>query len=327
MQKKIKLLYVYEERIPLPLKSLVENQIKKGNFLYKKMTYKLSKLKQEKLFEWADAVFFAPGRFIEDDVLKKAQNNVKIFQLWSSGFEKFNIKTTKKLKIPLANNGSQNSTAVSEMAVLLMMAVNRKLPHFHERTITGNWKNNSHGFDLYEMHGKILGIIGFGNIGKKVAKICNSFGMKILYFDKIRAPRKLEKELNVQFVTKDTIIKKSDILSIHLHLNSETKKIIDKKSIQNMKRNSILINVSRSQLVDNKALLQALKNNKIRGAGLDVHDKEPTLKNDELNNHPGVVVTPHISGSTYDTYLRVIKSCLDNIKNTIKNKKNMKWEV
>ena len=327
MKKKIKLLYVYEERIPLPLRNLVEKQIKKRNFLYKKMNYRLNKLKQEKLFNWADAVFFAPGRFIEDDVLKKAQNNDKIFQLWSSGFEKFNVKTTKKLKIPLANNGSQNATAVSEMAVLLMMAVNRNLPHFHERTITGNWKNNSHGFDLYEMYGKTLGIIGLGNIGKKVAKICNSFGMKILYFDKIKATKKIEKELNVQFTSKNQIIKRSDILSLHLHLNEETKKIIDKRSIQNMKKNSILINVSRSQLVDNKALLAALKSNKIRGAGLDVHDNEPTLKNDELNNHPGVVATPHISGSTYDTYLRVIQNCLQNIENTIKNKKNMRWEV
>ncbi len=327
MSKKIKLLYVYEERIPIPLRNLVEKQIKKFNFLHKKMTYKLAKSKQKKLLSWADAVFFAPGRFIEYDVLKKAKNNVKLFQLWSSGFEKFNVEGAKKLKIPLANNGSQNSTAVAEMAVLLMMAVNRKLPHFHHRTITGNWKNNSHGFDLYEMYGKTLGIIGFGNIGKKVAKICNSFGMKILYYDKIRATRKLEKELDAKFVSKNTIIKKSDILSIHLHLNNKTKKIIDKKTIQKMKKNSILINVSRSQLVDNKALLQALKSNKIRGAGLDVHDKEPTVKNDELNNHPGVVVTPHISGSTYDTYLRVIKSCLENIENTIKNRKNIKWEV
>ena len=327
MSKKIKLLYVYEERIPTPLRNLVEKQIKKFNFLHKKMTYKLAKSKQKKLFSWADAVFFAPGRFIEDDVLKKAKNNVKLFQLWSSGFEKFNVEGAKKLKIPLANNGSQNSTAVAEMTVLLMMAVNRKLPHFHHRTITGNWKNNSHGFDLYEMFGKTLGIIGFGNIGKKVAKICNSFGMKILYYDKVRATRKLEKELDAKFVSKNIIIKKSDILSIHLHLNNKTKKIIDKNSIQKMKKNSILINVSRSQLVDNKALLQALKSNKIRGAGLDVHDKEPTVKNDELNNHPGVVVTPHISGSTYDTYLRVIKNCLENIENTIKNRKNIKWEV
>jgi len=327
MQKKIKLLYVYEERIPFPLRKIVESEIKKNKFSYKKMTYKLSKFKQEKLFCWADAVFFAPGRFIHDDVIKKAQNNVKIFQLWSSGFEKFNFKTTKKLGIPLANNGSQNSIAVSEMAVLLMMAVNRKLPHFHNRTITGNWKNNSHGVDLFEMHGKTLGIIGFGNIGKKVAKICKSFGMKILYYDKVRASKKLEKELGAQFVKKNKILKKSDIVTIHLHLNNETKKIIDKKSIQSMKKNSILINVSRSQLVDNKALLLALKNNKIRGAGLDVHDKEPTIKNDELNNHPGVVVTPHISGSTHDTYLRVIKSCLDNIINTVKNKRNIKWEV
>ena len=123
------------------------------------------------------------------------------------------------------------------------------------------------------------------------------------------------------------LIKKSDIVTIHLHLNDKTKNMISGKLIKSMKKNSILINVSRPQLVDNKALLNALKKNKIRGAGLDVLDKEPTIKNDPLNNHPGVVVTPHIAGSTYDTYLRVIKNCLNNIQNTLRNKKNIRWVI
>jgi lactate dehydrogenase-like 2-hydroxyacid dehydrogenase len=327
MKKKIKLLYVYEERIPFHLRKLVKTQIKKKRFLHKQMTYQTDKSEQKKLFGWADAVFFAPGRYIEDDVLEKGKKNIKIFQLWSSGFEKFNVKAAKNLEIPLANNGSQNAISVAEMTVLLMLAVNRKLPHFHKRAISGNWKNNSHGYDLYEMYGKTLGIIGFGNIGKKVAKICKGFGVKILYFDKVRASKNIEKKLSAKFVSKNTLLKNSDIISIHLHLNNETENIINKYSLQKIKKNSILINVSRSKLVDNKALFQALKKGKLRGAGLDVHDKEPTIKNDKLNNHPNVVVTPHISGSTYDTYLRVINSCLDNIKNTIKNNKNIKWRV
>jgi phosphoglycerate dehydrogenase-like enzyme len=327
MKKKYKLLYVYQERIPIPLRNLVEKEIKNKKFSYKKMTYKLNQSKQKKLFGWADAILFAPGRYIQDNILKKAKNNVKIFQLWSSGYDKFNIAGAKKLKIPVANNGSQNSIAVAEHAILLMLAVNRKLPHFHERTVKGNWKNNSHGFDLYEMFGKTLGIIGFGNIGKKVSQICKSFGMKILYYDKIRSPKYLEKKLGVQYVSKNVLIKKSDIVTIHLHLNDKTKNMISGKLIKNMKKKSILINVSRPQLVDNKALLNALKKNKIRGAGLDVHDKEPTIKNDPLNNHPGVVATPHIAGSTYDTYLRVLKSCLNNIQNTLVNKKNIRWVI
>ena len=327
MKKKFKLLYVYEERIPIPLRNLVERQIKKNNFSYKKMTYKSNKKVQKKLFSWTDAVFFAPGRHIDDDVFEKAANSVKIFQLWSSGYDKFNIKGARKFNIPVANNGSQNSISVAEQTVLLMLAVNRKLPHFHSRTVSGNWKNNSHGFDLHEMFGKTLGIIGFGKIGKRVARICKSFGMKIFYYDKIRSARNIEKELNAKYISKNLLIKNSDILSLHLHLNKNTKKILNAKLIKSMKKNSILINVSRSQLVDNKALLNAIKKNKIRGAGLDVHDREPTVKNDPLNNHPNVVVTPHIAGSTYDTYLRVIENCLNNIKNTLRNKKKIKWVI
>ena len=327
MKKKIKLLYVYEERIPTELRNLVEENIKKYNFLYKKMTYKLSKPKQKELFSWADAVFFAPGRFISSDVLEVGKKNIKIFQLWSSGFEKFNFQAAKKLKIPLSNNGGENAIAVSEMTVLLMLAINRKLSHFSKRASSGNWKNNSHGVDLFEMYNKTVGIIGFGNIGKKVARICKSFGMKILYYDKIKLSKKLEKKFSVNYAAKNMLLNKSDIITLHLHLNKETKNILNKKSFIEMKRKPILINVSRSRLVDNKELLKALNKNIIRGAGLDVHDIEPTIKNDALNNHPGVVATPHIAGSTKDTYLRVINGCLKNIKNTINNKNDIKWEV
>ena len=160
MKNFFKLLYVYEERIPIPLRNLVETQIKKRNFFYKKMTYKSKIEVQKKLFRWADAVFFAPGRYINDDVFESSASNLKIFQLWSSGYDKFNIKGARKFNIPVANNGSQNSISVAEQTVLLMLAVNRKLPHFHSRASSGNWKNNSHGFDLHEMFNKNLGILG-----------------------------------------------------------------------------------------------------------------------------------------------------------------------
>lgn len=327
MKKKNKLLYVYEERIPLGLRKLVKDHIKKHDFLCKEMTYNSSKTRQKYLLSWADAVFFAPGRHIPSDILERGKDNIKIFQLWSSGFEKFNFRGAKKLKIPLANNGSDNGTAVSEMTVLLMLAIYKKLLHFSQRGALGNWKNNSHGLDLFEMSGKTVGIIGFGNIGRRVAKICKSFGMKILYFDKIKQSKKIEKETDATHVTKKTLLNKSDIITLHLHYNLQTKNILNKESFKQMKKNPVLINTSRAALVDNKELLKCLKKNKISGAGLDVHDVEPTLKGDLLNNFPTVVATPHIAGSTYDTYVRVINGCLRNIKHTIKNKKNIKWEV
>lgn len=327
MKKKNKLLYVYEERIPLGLRKLVKEHIKKHNFLCKEMTYNSSKTRQKYLLSWADAVFFAPGRHIPIDILETGKDNIKIFQLWSSGFEKFNFRAAKKLKIPLANNGSDNGTAVSEMTVLLMLAIYKKLVHFSQRGALGNWKNNSHGLDLFEMSGKTVGIIGFGNIGRRVAKICKSFGMKILYFDKIKQSKKIEKETDATYVTKKILLNKSDIITLHLHYNLQTKNILNKESFKQMKKNPVLINTSRAALVDNKELLKCLKKNKISGAGLDVHDVEPTLKGDLLNNFPTVVATPHIAGSTYDTYVRVINGCLKNIKHTIKNKKDIKWEV
>jgi len=327
MKKKNKLLYVYEERIPLGLRRLVKNYIKKHNFLCKEMTYNLGKTRQKQLFSWADAVFFAPGRHISTDVLERGKNNIKILQLWSSGFEKFNFSGAEKFKIPLANNGSDNATAVSEMTVLLMLAIYKKLIHFSRRCASGNWKNNSHGLDLFEMSGKTVGIIGFGNIGRRVAKICKSFGMKIIYFDKIKHSKKIESVTDATRVTKKELLNRSDIITLHLHFNTQTKNILNKDSFKQMKKKPVLINTSRAALVDNKELLKYLKKNKVSGAGLDVHDVEPTLKGDLLNNFSTVVATPHIAGSTYDTYVRVIDGCLRNIKNTIKNKKSIKWKV
>ena len=156
------LLYVYEERIPEILQKLVILEIKKKKFNLKKMTYKTSLKHQKKLFSWCDAVLFAPGRYLENEVVESAKN-CKIFQLWSSGFDKFNVKAAKN-NITICNNGSQNNISVAEHAVMLMLSLNRKLIHFNNITKNGNWAGNSHGVDLFEMKNKVLGIIGFGNI-------------------------------------------------------------------------------------------------------------------------------------------------------------------
>ena len=324
--KKYNILYVYEERIPFSLRKLVKSYISRKKFNLKEMTYNFSEKKQQKLIAWSDAVLLAPGRHLSNKVLHAGKGKVKLMQLWSSGYDKFNVTGANKANIPVANNGGANAISVAEHAILLMQAVNKKLPEYHERTITGRWKGNAHGMDLFNLYGKTLGIIGFGNVGKNVASRCRGFGMKIIYNDIKRATKNIEKRYDVKFEKKNNLLKKADILSLHLHLNKKTKNIINKKSLKLMKRNSIIINVSRSQLIDCQALTKALKRKKIRGAGLDVFDKEPTKPNDPLLKHPNVVATPHISGSTYDVYKIVISRCLDNIKLALRNKKPM-WLI
>jgi len=319
------LLYVYEERIPKVLQKLVILEIKKKKFNLKKMTYKTSLKHQKKLFSWCDAVFFAPGRYLKNEVVESAKN-CKIFQLWSSGFDKFNVKAAKKNNITICNNGSQNNISVAEHAVMLMLSLNRKLIHFNNITKNGNWAGNSHGVDLFEMKNKVLGIIGFGNIGKTVAKICSGFDMKIIYFDTTKLSKKEERLHNVSYASKTNLLKKSDIISLHLHLNSKTKNLINKKNIKILKKKAIIINVSRANLIEKKAIQIALKNKIVAGFGLDVHYEEPTIKNDEVLNHPNVVSTPHTAGSTLDTYKRVIFNCLQNIEKKLNNKK-VNWKI
>ena len=161
-QKKI--LYVYEERIPIELQKMVIKKINLEKFDLRKMTYETPLNEQKELFSWCDAVFFAPGRKINDDVIKVAKN-CKIFQLWSSGYEKFNWESSKKNKIPVCTNGSQNNVAVAEHAIMLLLSLSKKIIHFNKITKLGKWKNNSHGLDLFELKNKNIGIFGLGKIG------------------------------------------------------------------------------------------------------------------------------------------------------------------
>lgn len=325
MKKKFNILYVYEERIPMAIRKLVINELKNYNFNIKSMTYKTNIISQKKLFAWSDSVFFGPGRYINPEVIAKIGKK-NFFQLWSSGYDKFNVADCSKKNIVVCNNGSQNYISVAEHAVLLMLSLNKKLINFHKITVDGKWKNNSHGFDLYEMHSKTLGIIGLGKIGLKVAEICRGFNMNIIYHDVNRKSEAIEKKYDLKYVSKNTLLKKSDIVTLHIHLSKKTRNYINNKNIKLLKKSSILINVSRAELIHKASLFNCLKNKKIRGAGLDVHYQEPTKKNDSINSLDNVIVTPHIAGSTYDTHIRVIKNCVLNIYNYLNGNK-IKWRI
>ncbi len=323
--KSFKILYVYKQRIPENLRQLVLDSIPSEEFVVESMDYSVTEEEKCEKMKWADAVLFAPGRYLPETIFQNA-THVKLMQLWSSGYDKFNIEDAKKHGIPVANNGGANAISVSEHTILLMLSVYKWLPDSHQRTVEGRWAGNSHGMDMFLMYGKTLGLIGFGNIGKQVAKRASAFGMKILYYDLVRAGTEVEEEIGVQYCELDQLLKTSDIVSLHVHHNESTTGMIAAEQLDMMKKSAILINVSRAQLVDNEALLKALQDKKIWGAGMDVYMEEPTKPNDPLLTHPHVVATPHMAGSTYDIYSMALKNSVENFRR-VKNGQKPLWVV
>lgn len=311
----LNILNYYEDRIPKVLRDLTKLYLKKYNL--KCIKYTDDHSKQIKLIKKADILFLTPGRFLSDELISNARN-VKLIQIWSSGYDKLNLKAIKKYKIPLANNYSVNSFSVAEHTVMLMLNCLRKFPHFSKITNECKWEGNSHGTDCFNLKNKKVGIIGLGNVGKKVAKICKSFGSQIFFTD-----INIKKYLDYKSVRLKKIFQLCDIVTIHLHYNKNTKKIINKDLLNLMHKNSFLINVSRAGLIDNKHLNKLLKNKKIAGVGIDVFEREPTKTGDHFIKIDNACLTPHTAGSTIDTYKDVLKVCLENFEK-IKKKQKVK---
>jgi D-3-phosphoglycerate dehydrogenase len=180
-------------------------------------------------------------------------------------------------------------------------------------------REKDHPLHLFELAGKDVGLIGFGNVGKALAKRLTSFETRISYFDVIRYTVE-EKELDITYLLLDELLTWSDIVSVHVPLLDSTKNLIDKKALSLMKPSAILINTARGNIVDEEALYYALKNNKIAGAGLDVFAQENAIQRgayvSPLFTLDNVVISPHYAGYTYDTWLRRIEMGYQNIVRT-----------
>jgi lactate dehydrogenase-like 2-hydroxyacid dehydrogenase len=308
-----RLLYVYEERIPEDLRRLVLSYFPADEFEIDRMTYLSPEAEQKTKLAWAEVVLFAPGRFLSDDVLASAKST-RLLQLWSSGYDKFNLAGAKRLGLTVANNGGANANSVAEHAVLLMLAVYKSVPDSHRRTVTGSWAGNNHGLDMFTLRGKTVGMVGFGNIGQSVARIVRGFEAKAVYFDVRRASPERERELAATYLSFDELIATSDIVTLHLHANKDTADIISADTFARMKKGAVLINVSRAALVDQAGLLRALTDGTLHGAGLDVYPEEPTRPGDPILTLPHVVATPHMAGSTRDAYHSALTTAVENFR-------------
>jgi phosphoglycerate dehydrogenase-like enzyme len=245
----------------------------------------------------------------------RAAPRLKLVQLTSAGYDRVDLEAARKAKVPVANNGGANSIAVAEHAVMLMLAVQKKLVYHHLNVVSGTWRASDFAsIRTYELEGKRLGIVGLGNIGKKVARRVRGFEMDVRYYDVVRLSADQEDALGVRFALFNELLRTSDVVTLHVPLNDVTRNMMSTAQLARMKRTAILINTCRGPVVDENALHQALVAGTIAGAGLDVMVEEPPKKNHPLFSLPNVTLTPHSAGPTWDNYARAYRNGFDNIQ-------------
>ncbi|GBD11070.1 Glyoxylate/hydroxypyruvate reductase B [bacterium HR23] len=264
------------------------------------------------LLEDADFLIAYPGE-IPAEALRRAKR-LRLIQLLSAGYDRVDLALCRELGIPVANNGGANAWAVSEHAIGLLLALYKRLLDADRFVREGKWRGDILGYDTYEVADKTVGIIGLGRIGAKVARKFHAFEVaRILYYDPIPRPD-IEAQLGVQRVDLDTLLKESDIVSIHCPLTSHTRGLIARRELGLMKPTAVLINTARGPIVDEQALIDALRQKRIAGAGLDVFAQEPVNPNNPLLRLPNVVLSPHIAGTAYEGWARRARFAFANIK-------------
>jgi phosphoglycerate dehydrogenase-like enzyme len=263
---------------------------------------------------------------VNADFFRRAPK-LKLMQLLSAGYDTVDIEAARGAGIPVCNNGGANSTAVSEHAILLMMAVARRLVWQHESVAAGRWRGNDlAGTKLYELRDKTLGIVGLGAIGKKVARLANAFGMKVHYYDIRRVSEAEEDALSVRFKLLGEILRNADIVSLHVPLSAASRHMIGAAELGQMKPTAYIINTCRGPVIDEVALCAALTDGTIAGAGLDVFDQEPPPADNPLFRLKNVVLTPHFAGPTWDNQQARFRNAFDNCQRVARGEKPL-WVI
>jgi len=258
--------------------------------------------------------FLGLSRGIGGEFFRSAPK-LKLVQLLSAGYDRVDIEAARKAKVPVANNGGANSVAVAEHAVMLMLAVLKKLVWHHNNVVGGKWRTGDFAATrTYEVEGKRLGIVGLGNIGKKVARRVQGFDMDVRYFDILRLTEDQEDALGVRFMLFTELLRTSDVVTLHVPLNDVTRKMMSTREFAMMKRTAAVINTCRGPVVDEAALHQALTSGTIAAAGLDVLVEEPPAPNHPLFSLPNVTLSPHSAGPTWDNWTKAYRNGFDNIQ-------------
>jgi phosphoglycerate dehydrogenase-like enzyme len=260
------------------------------------------------------------------DAFFHAAPKLRLFQLLSAGYDDVDIEAARRARVPVANNGGANAISVAEHAMMLMLAVSRRVIWQHGNVSNGRWRGNGPAPRMYEMFDKTLGIVGLGTIGTKVARLAKAFGMRVQYYDIARLSEAAEDSLGVRFRLLNEILRTSDVVSLHVPLNDSTRHMIGAGELALMKPEAILVNTCRGPVIDEVALHRALSDGKIFGAGLDVFDQEPPPPDNPLLKLDNVLLTSHFAGPTWDNHVARFRNAFDNVQRVARGEKPL-WVV
>jgi D-3-phosphoglycerate dehydrogenase len=261
----------------------------------------------------AEADIILAGWAEVTDAMMAAAPRLRMIQKWGIGVDRIDLEAARRRGIAVAITAGANASAVAEHTLMLMLAVYRRLSLVDRALREGRWLFAEMRERCFQLRGKTVGLVGFGHIGRAVARKIAGFEVEVIYCDPIPAPPEVEAALGAVRVGMDALLARSDIVSLHCPGGGENRHLIDAAALERMKRGAVLINAARGDIVDEAALCDALRSGHLMGAGLDVYDPEPPEPGAAILGFDQVVITPHTAGSVLDNVGNVARHAFGNM--------------
>ncbi len=233
--------------------------------------------------------------------------------VWGTGVDNVDLVAANRHGVTVTNTPNTATESIAEHALTLMLAVARQVPQIDRKVREGQWPRGL----VTQLHGKTLGVVGTGAIGQQVARLARGIGMKVLAWTYNPTPERA-KEYGVTYVSLDELLRQADVVSLHVRLTEDSRGLIGRSELAKMKQSAILVNTALGVIVDNAALLDALRGRRIAGAGLDVYPQEPIDPADPLLTLDNAVLTPHSAGQTPEVLERGLHMSVDNVESFLK---------
>jgi len=289
---------VYSGKIPMPKKKLMQ------------------KIKDK------DGLICFPYDIIDKDVIESAKK-LRAISTFSVGYDQIDVKQAKKKKIRIGYTPEVLTEATADLTFSLILDLLRRVTEGDRITRKGDWRQIYGAYDYVgvDLAGKTLGILGLGRIGQAVAKRAVGFGVNVIYHNRKRVARKIESLTHAKFESINGLLRKSDVISVHVPYTKQTHQLVDMKFFKKMKKSAFLVNTTRGKIIKEKDLVLALRKKIISGAALDVFENEPIGKNHPLTKMQNVVLAPHIGSSTVETRKKMAELTVKNLKLALSGKK------
>ncbi|MEB2835875.1 MAG: D-glycerate dehydrogenase [Desulfurococcales archaeon] len=250
--------------------------------------------------------------------LIESSPRLRIIAQYAVGYDNIDIDCATRHGVYVTNTPGVLTDATADLTWALILAAARRIVEADRFVRSGEWYKTRTGWHPMmmlgvEVHGKTLGIIGMGRIGRAVAKRAKGFDMRVIYYDVVRLPEDVERELGVEYAPLEKLLAEADIVTIHTPLTPETKGLMNRERIRMMKKGAILVNTARGKIVDLDALVEALKDGHLAAAGLDVFPEEPLPPDHPITKLDNVVLTPHIGSATWETRTKMADLVAENL--------------